>query len=115
MSKAGDLPGLQEFAAAHPEFDFVSSRDAFQSSCLYYGCHCGAIKTPQIVFWLLSKGTYSERELARCRDNAINANVKQMLLGLDVAGAEEGGAEVPELSPTGMLNMFGADEGGGDY
>jgi hypothetical protein len=42
-----------------------------------------------------------------------------MLLGLDVAGAEEGtregGAEVPELSPTGMLNMFGADEGGGDY
>jgi hypothetical protein len=77
MSKAGDLPGLQEFAAAHPEFDFVSSRDAFQSSCLYYGCHCGAIKTPQIVFWLLSKGTYSERELARCRDNGEPARARK--------------------------------------
>jgi hypothetical protein len=113
LSKIGNLAALKSFSDSNPNHDWIKV-DEFDSTCLYYACHCGAYQSTDIVKYLLNKGDYSEDVLKRCKDNAINKSVVEVLEGR-VAMKKE---RVERVSDEGMClgGLFGDNpEATGDY
>ena len=76
-AKRGDLQALQSFTG----IDWTKTDD-FESTPLYYACHSGAATDIMVVKYLLDEwpGPIPLEVLSRCKKNAINSSVQQLLV-----------------------------------
>lgn len=116
-AKRGDLQALQSFAG----IDWTKTDD-FESTPLYYACHSGAATDILVVKYLLDvwPGPISPEVLSRCKKNAINSSVVQLLADSKNSSALAARREKPDCFSGSSFflegwNIFEEEEEFSDY
>jgi hypothetical protein len=92
-AKRGDLQALRSFTGT----DWTKTDD-FESTPLYYACHSGAATDIMVVKHLLDvwPGPIPLEVLSRCKKNAINSSVVQLLVDSNNLNALAAAREKPD-------------------
>lgn len=81
-AKGGNLELFKRIKHSNPSLDFTTPQDPNNNSPLYYSCLCGHVELCHLLLeWVGGPGQVETTELLRCKTNALNRHIKDLLTG----------------------------------
>lgn len=81
-AKRGDVELLKRIKESNPSLDVTTPHDSNDNSPLYYSSLCGQVEVCHLLLeWIGGPSQVEANELLRCKTNALNGHIKNLLGG----------------------------------